>query len=366
MSNRAKQNIFDPNRHIGVVAAVFPARAFVNLGDEAAKSGTSMYGHPLGSGQVGEFVLIDCDSTAVVGRVSAVRLVERDRLVVNASIDDKRPVDPIGEVDLLATLDRETGRVYPGISARPRLGAQVYSPAPDLMSALISNTSSDSHGVTATLNLGVVSSLHDAVVEVTPERIFGRHCAILGATGGGKSYTIAKLIEESAKHKCKIILIDATGEFHPLGALARHVSLGKPLHGETEAHLPYSALEEQDLYALFQPSGKVQGPKLREAIYSLRVAHILNTSKDPAVATLRAAMSSGGLLQANGLVSKAGGFYPDSADTFTKTHTGSKECPCPSASVTAPNTNTSWSNWSAGRSRAAERSPWRSGSPRPC
>ncbi|MFG9450966.1 aminotransferase class III-fold pyridoxal phosphate-dependent enzyme [Pseudomonas aeruginosa] len=60
------------------------------------------------------------------------------------------------------------------------------------------------------------------------------------------------------------------------------------------------------------------------------------------------------------------GFYPDSADTFTKIHTGSKECPCPSASVTALNTSTSWSNWSAGRSRAAGRSPWRSGSNRPC
>ncbi|WP_290887710.1 hypothetical protein [Arenimonas sp.] len=34
-------------------------------------------------------------------------------------------------------------------------------------------------------------------------------------------------------------------------------------------------------------------------------------------------------------------FYPDSADTFTKIHTGSKECPCPSASATALNTSTS-------------------------
>ena len=33
------------------------------------------------------------------------------------------------------------------------------------------------------------------------------------------------------------------------------------------------------------------------------------------------------------------GFYPDSADTFTKTHNGSKECPCRSASVTALSTS---------------------------
>lgn len=301
----AKENVLDPNRHIGVVSAMFPARAFVNLGDETAKSGTSLYGHPLGTGQVGEFVLIDCDSLVVVGRVSAVRLIERDRLVINPSLGGERLVDPIGEVDLLATLERENGRIYPGIAARPRLGAHVYSPAPGLMSALVADAVPGAGDGSAKLRIGVVTSLQDATVAITPERLFGRHCAILGATGGGKSYTIAKLIEESAKYNCKIILVDATGEFHPTAGLAKHVSLGKPLHGETEVHLPYSALEEQDLYGLFQPSGKVQGPKLREAIYSLRIAHILNTDTSAPIVALKAAMTTNGLLQASGLVVKA-------------------------------------------------------------
>ncbi len=302
----ARENVLDPNRLIGVVSSVFPSRAHVNLGDEAARSGTSFYGHPLGTGQVGEFVLVDCDSTVAIGRISAVRLVERDRLVVNPSLGDERRVDPIGEIDLLATLERESGRVSPGIATRPRLGALVYSPAPNLMSALVADAPPDKAGAKAMLHLGVVTSLQDASVSVTPERLFGRHCAILGATGGGKSYTISKLIEESAKHKCKVILIDATGEFYTLGGIARHLSLGKPLHGETEVHLPYSALEEQDLYGLFQPSGKVQGPKLREAIYSLRIAHILLTQTTAPAQALREALTRSGSLQANGLLLKAG------------------------------------------------------------
>ncbi|WP_425478854.1 BPSL0761 family protein [Novilysobacter concretionis] len=44
------------------------------------------------------------------------------------------------------------------------------------------------------------------------------------------------------------------------------------------------------------------------------------------------------------------GFSPDSADTFTKIHTGSEECPCPSASVTALSTSVRSSSWSGGRS----------------
>lgn len=301
-----KENVLDPNRHVGVISSVFPSRAFVNLGDSTARSGTSLYGHPLGTGQVGEFVLIDCDAVVVVGRVSAVKLIERDRLAINPSLGNEMLVDPVGEVDMLATLDRQSGRVFPGIATRPRLGAHVYSPAPDLMSALVADSASGVvNNEIAKLSLGVVTSLQDASVSVMPERLFGRHCAILGATGGGKSYTIAKLIEESAKYNCKIILVDATGEFYPLAGLANHVSLGKPLHGETEVHLPYAALEEQDLYGLFQPSGKVQGPKLREAIFSLRIAHILNNDSSSSVVALKAAMTGNGLLQASGIIVKA-------------------------------------------------------------
>jgi hypothetical protein len=29
-------------------------------------------------------------------------------------------------------------------------------------------------------------------INLTPESLFGRHCAVLGATGGGKSWTVAK------------------------------------------------------------------------------------------------------------------------------------------------------------------------------
>ena len=37
-----------------------------------------------------------------------------------------------------------------------------------------------------TLNLGAVDVAHESTVSIKPERLFGRHCAILGATGGGK------------------------------------------------------------------------------------------------------------------------------------------------------------------------------------
>ncbi len=112
--------------------------------------------------------------------------------------------------------------------------------------------------------------------DVTPEAIFGRHLAILGATGSGKSYTIARLIEESSKFNSKIILFDASGEFSDLENTL-HVRLGydpKPKENSLEVSLPYFELRESDLFAIFKPSGQSQAPKLRQAIKSLKLSKL--------------------------------------------------------------------------------------------
>lgn len=299
----ARLSVLDANRRVGSVCAIHPSRAMVNLADASARPQTTLYGTPRGSGQVGEYVLVEVDYRVVIGRVTSVRLVERERLAINPTMGEPAPVDPIAEVDLLATLDAVSGELSPGIEASPRLGSAVYSPAPALLSALVSKQRGAQPATQ--LDLGAAMAMPEARIRISPERLFGRHCAILGATGGGKSFTIAKLLEEVSRCNGKAILIDATGEFYTLADTAQHVALGSPLHAEDEVYLPLSALDEQDLYALFQPSGKVQGPKLREAIFSLRIAHILDHATDAGLAAQRHAMTATGLLR-DGMIQKAG------------------------------------------------------------
>jgi hypothetical protein len=115
-------------------------------------------------------------------------------------------------------------------------------------------------------------------VNITPERIFGRHCAILGATGGGKSWTLGRLIEQVGRHNAKLILFDATGEFHTLDNRVSHVHIGSgPAQPSSskEVVLPYSELTEADLFALFKPSGQTQAPKLRAAMKSLKLVKLV-------------------------------------------------------------------------------------------
>jgi len=108
--------------------------------------------------------------------------------------------------------------------------------------------------------------------------MFGRHCAVLGTTGGGKSWTVARLIEQAARlPNSKVILLDATGEFHTLSAGVHHLHLGEGAPaptGSSPVDFPYWELTEADLFALFKPSGQTQAPKLRQAMKSLKIAHL--------------------------------------------------------------------------------------------
>ena len=270
---------FDPQRSVGTVSQVGPSSAKVNLPQAGQPTGRLHHGHRIGGGEVGEFVVVECDEVAIFGRIVEVRLPERERLGVETELGRDRDVHPLGTVQFLASIDLASGDVLPGVSRHPRLGNRVYAAHPDLARWLIERSwrmKHDQAGVT--LNLATLPDMEDATVGMTAEQLFGRHCAILGSTGGGKSWTVARLVEEALKFESKVILLDATGEFHKLtGEQVQHVSVGHGSDGAANTKstsFPYTELTETDLFAIFTPSGQSQAPKLREAIKSLKVAKL--------------------------------------------------------------------------------------------
>ncbi len=73
-----------------------------------------------------------------------------------------------------------------------------------------------------------------------------------------------------------MILLDPTGEYYRLSSSVHHVHVGSESSGpeaSDEVSIPYRALTEADLFALFRPSGPTQAPKLRAAIKSLKMAN---------------------------------------------------------------------------------------------
>lgn len=271
-------NPFDSERLIGTVTQVGPSSARVNLPYAAAPSARLNHGRRVGAGEVGEFVVIECEDLAILGRLLEVRLPERERLGVETELGEERDVHPIGVIQLLATIELDKGRVNSGISRYPRLGNMAYSAHPELIRWLVETPGKrDNLASSVNLQIAELPRADRTPVSMTPEKLFGRHCAILGSTGGGKSWSLAKLLEEIANHRSKAILLDATGEFHRFTKLARHVYLGEdpnPVKDSLEVVFPYTDLTEGDLFAIFSPSGQTQAPKLRAAMKSLKLVRL--------------------------------------------------------------------------------------------
>ncbi len=274
--NSAPPNPIDEGRRVGTVTATAAQMVTMNLPQAGAGSPQVHHGETVPRGEVGEYVCFPRYQTIVLGRITRVELPERDRLSVEPVIGKQPVVEPVGTVSLLTDIDLRTGEVSGAVSSPPRLATPGYSASSAFLQwVLEASIRKRSEASPVALCLGDVAGISKTPVQVSPERLFGRHCAVLGVTGGGKSWTIARIVEECAKHQAKVILIDATGEFKTLDERVRHVSIGSERDEPESCELvacPYDRLEERDLFALFTPSGQSQAPILREAILSLKLA----------------------------------------------------------------------------------------------
>ena len=235
---------------------------FTNINHQA----TYFEGRRYGKGEVGEFIIIESQVNLILGRI--VEIKKDDLELSNLEI--------AGRIQLLESIQMDTLKVTAGIDYYPNINDLIYSAPHNFIADIPSRMNSNSPNIE--LEIGSIDLDQDCSIKVTPEKLFGRHLGILGSTGGGKSYTTAKILEECLKYHPRIILLDATGEykdFNQKGVF--HLHLGNPINPAnktTECYLPPECFLETDFLALFEPSGKVQGPKFREALKSLKLARI--------------------------------------------------------------------------------------------
>lgn len=273
------KGLLRPELFLGVASSVTARTVGVNLSEVGQPSGSHFSGGRYGRGEVGEFVLIEGQQSLLLGRIAEIRLREPERRSIRRDFVSNSDLDALGQIQLLGCVSMDDLVVTAGVDAYPRLGDRIYA-APHRFIALLPRLMEcmEDDGEAVVLNLGAIDVAQESLVAVKPERLFGRHCAILGATGGGKSWTTARIIEECIRYKAKLILIDATGEYRDFaGHAVLHCHLDEPVKTAATSiacSLPPTSFLESDFVALFEPAGKVQGPKLRAAMRSLRLAKL--------------------------------------------------------------------------------------------
>lgn len=258
---------FSPERRLGHVYQIEGSFADVTF-DAGNKLPQTLFGEYLGRGEVGEFVVIDVGGLAAFGRILRVGAPTSNANDVVTQFERRVPVE--GRVQLLSTLELG-GRATRGIAKYPKVGDGVYAASAEAVLTVIGTSIDDT---VPSLRLGRLSVDESVDVDVPLARLFGRHLAVVGATGSGKSWTLGHLAESVAALKGKMILIDATGEFRTLGGKADHLSFSstatEPV-GTKLVGIPHYMMRETDLNAFLNPSAGTQLPKLREAVRSLKL-----------------------------------------------------------------------------------------------
>ena len=188
---------------------------FTNINHQA----TYFEGRRYGKGEVGEFIIIESQVNLILGRI--VEIKKDDLELSNLEI--------AGRIQLLGSIQMDTLKVTAGIDYYPNINDLIYSAPHNFIADIPSRMNSNSPNIE--LEIGSIDLDQDCSIKVTPEKLFGRHLGILGSTGGWKSYTTAKILEECLKYHPRIILLDATGEykdFNQKGVF--HLHLGNPIN----------------------------------------------------------------------------------------------------------------------------------------
>jgi uncharacterized protein len=224
-------------------------------------------------GAVGDFVFVDCELVKLLGRIIDVGIPDAERLTIEPSLGTAPETHPVGRIQIFASVDLRQNKLVRGLRVHPRVGDSVYLADPTRFGELIANALGTADELT--LELGTLDAGTGVLLRLQPEKIFGRHCGIFGATGGGKSWTLATVLGQIKAAGGKALLFDATGEFAGLPDVSKHYAFDANEPGAIQVHFPYRQMTEDDLFALFRPSGQSQGPKLREALRSLKLVTIL-------------------------------------------------------------------------------------------
>ena len=187
------------NTQIGVVADVtaelFTARLFSKRSDDAYRQADSS---PAITGRVGSYLLVSqADAQILV-------MVERSYQVADRQGQAAHMVrlTPLGEIG-------DEGAFTRGVSHFPTAGAGLYAVSREDLLRIFSQHSEVSY------KIGSLTSFEDIDVYMDASAFFGRHTAILGQSGSGKSWTVTSLIQSAMRSmpETHIILMDMHGEY---------------------------------------------------------------------------------------------------------------------------------------------------------
>lgn len=218
------------NLSIGTVDFVSPNEIKVLLETDAPQNTALNTGVPSLFPRINGFVLVPNEIGALVGIISWLG-VEHSQYPKRKGFRDydlidlpfplrKMSINPIGTLKT-EIKDRQTiYKLERGVYSFPSIGDTVVLPKDEQLKSIVENDDDQ-----AFVKIGKAPIAGNAIVKINPNKLFGRHIAVLGNTGSGKSCSAAGLIrwsleeaqkvkkEEKLKLNARFIIFDPNGEY---------------------------------------------------------------------------------------------------------------------------------------------------------
>ncbi|WP_289227795.1 helicase HerA domain-containing protein [Parabacteroides goldsteinii] len=208
-------NPFVNEHFIGFINQVTPQGVKVHFPSSALLQPFFKYGELYHGGLVGNYVVIEGHQMGFLGKIQGIELPEKERLELSEKSFETNEMHPIGYIEILLSFSFENPEeIQRGLNTLPPIGAKVFVCASYFIQSFFKRFGVKKENTAPCLmKLGVLTQDKTTPVEISLDALFGRHCAIVGTTGGGKSYTTSKLLEGISNAKAKAIIIDPTGEY---------------------------------------------------------------------------------------------------------------------------------------------------------
>lgn len=269
-------------RNIGTVESVSPVEIKVLLDTEAPRNVSLNAGYPLPFPKINSYLLIPNEVGFLVGSVTWLG-VEKSAYPKRNGLKDFGLIDlpyPLRKLTLtpIGTLvsEKDSFELQIGVKEFPSVGDTVIVPSKEQVKAIVQGKADDN------VTIGICPTAHNVDININPDKMFGRHLAVLGNTGGGKSCTVASLIRSAilsakshrsdGKVNSRFIILDPNGEyskcFHDLGAnifkIRNHYSEAK------DFKLPAWMWNSEEWCSILQASSGIQKPLLLSTLRKLK------------------------------------------------------------------------------------------------
>lgn len=286
---------------VGTVESVSPREFKVILDADAPQTTAMNAGIPRGFPRINGYILIPNEQGAVVGLISWIG-IERSLYPKRTGLKDFGLIDlpfPTRKLSVvpLGTLCRsneniEAYELRRGISIFPSVGDKVCIPTIRQLRSIVEASGNNKRVV-----IGKAPLAENAPVSIDPDKIFGRHLAILGNTGSGKSCSVAGIIrwslEEAKKDRqeslemgllsvgsadqetdnvnARFIILDPNGEYsNTFSDIGSRVFKVHPDAVSEQLTVPAWLWNSHEWGAFSRASSQVQRPILSQALKGIR------------------------------------------------------------------------------------------------